>query len=157
MKTIGSGAFQNLTSLEEVEFNPCTTSFDSNAFDKCKTVNNLIISHLAAKIERFNINHREQITSITIPSSVMFICSNAFEGFKSLVNIEIPPSVSSICSYVFVNCSSLKHVSLPSSIVSIEEHAFDNCISLSQISIPSSVTSIAGDAFGSYTLLKKNQ
>lgn len=154
VKTIGSGAFQNLTFLEEVEFNPCSTSFDSNAFDKCKTVKHLIISHLATKIERFNINHREQITSIAIPSSVMFICSNAFEGFKSLVNIEIPPSVSSICSYVFANCSSLKHVSLPSSIVSIEEHAFDNCISLSQISIPSSVTSIEPHSFKNCSSLK---
>lgn len=87
------------------------------------------------------------LTSITIPSGVTSIGDRAFEACESLTSITIPSGVTSIGDGVFLNCWSLTSISIPDGVTSIGEDAFNSCWSLTSIPIPSSVTSIGDSAF----------
>ena len=67
-----------------------------------------------------------EITSVTIPDTILSIPSTAFKNCTSLVNINIPNSVISIGSGAFENCTSLVNINIPNSIISIEANAFSN-------------------------------
>ena len=122
VKTIGSGVFQNKTSVTSVVIPEGITSIGS--FSGCTS-----------------------LTSITIPEGVTSIGTSAFEGCTSLTSVTIPDSVTSIGYYAFYGCNSLTSVTIPDSVTSIGSQAFYGCDSLTSVTIPDSVTSIGFDAF----------
>lgn len=87
------------------------------------------------------------ITSVTIPSSVTQIGTDAFNGCTGLTSITIPPSITSIDRSAFSGCTGLTSVSIASGVTSIGDGAFRSCTNLTSISIPSTVTLIASQAF----------
>jgi hypothetical protein len=64
------------------------------------------------------------ITSITIPNSVIIIGKGAFEGCTNISNVEISDSVTSIEEQAFCNCTGLKSITVPDSVTSIGANAF---------------------------------
>ena len=87
-----------------------------------------------------------QLTSVTIPESVITIGANAFYR-SGLTSVTIPNSVTSIGTYAFSQCSRLTSVTIPNSVTSIEKRVFSGCIGLTSVTIPNSVTSISDYAF----------
>ena len=87
------------------------------------------------------------LKQITVPSSIIYIEENAFNGCTSLTQIKIPTSVTYIGIYAFNGCTSLTQITIPSSVTEIEDYTFNGCTSLTQITIPSSVTYIGDKAF----------
>lgn len=88
-----------------------------------------------------------EITSITIPDSVISIAGSAFGGCTSLSSITIPESVTYIGGSAFSSCTSLSSITLPEGMTYIGKYAFSGCTSLSSITIPESVTDIDWFAF----------
>lgn len=88
----------------------------------------------------------KNLSSVTIPSSVVSIGNNAFLS-SGLQSIIIPNSVSKIGKSAFDFCTKLTSIILPDNIVIIEESTFASCSSLTSITIPNGVTSIGEDAF----------
>ena len=96
------------------------------------------------------------LTSIEIPSRVVYIGLYAFDGCSSLTRIVVDnqntayASEESNCiiqkstNTLIVGCSRTK---IPSSVTSIGDYAFIDCSSLTSIKIPSSVTSIGWYTF----------
>ena len=123
-KWIGSGAFENCSSLRTVTIPNSLICIGCAAFSNCIGL---------AKIE--------------IPNSVCIIEGFAFQNCSDLTSVEIPDSVTEIECFAFDDCSSLKSINIPSSVTSIELGAFSSCHSLTKIRIPNSVTSIKQDAF----------
>jgi hypothetical protein len=86
-------------------------------------------------------------TSITLPSTITSIGSNAFRGCSKLTSITIPASVATIGSSAFLNCSNLASITILSNITTINLCTFQNCSNLASVTIPSTVTSIGEAAF----------
>ena len=87
------------------------------------------------------------LTSIEIPNGIMSIGNATFYGCSSLASIEIPNSVTSIGSYAFADCSSLTNIIIPNSVTDIDNWAFENCTRLTKVEIPNSVIYIGDFAF----------
>ena len=87
-----------------------------------------------------------ELTSVTIPSSVTSIEDMAFFACVGLTSVNIPNSVTSIGDLAFGGCTSLANIAIPNSVTTIGIGAF--CVTgLTSVTIPSSVTSIGTSAF----------
>lgn len=87
------------------------------------------------------------ITSISIPKSVVSIGESAFQACDKLKKITIPEGVASIGQYAFTGCTSIVSVDLPKSMRDIGEFAFKYCEKLPSIIVPSSVLSLKEGIF----------
>lgn len=89
----------------------------------------------------------KQILSITLPLSVNYIGSNAFNGCTELTSITGCMEVLEIGEWAFAGCSELKQFLLPSNLTFISNHTFYNCINLTSIDLPGSIKWIGEAAF----------
>lgn len=95
----------------------------------------------------FNSN-KANITKITVPETVTYIGSAAFDALSSLTSINIPSRVKRIESDTFLGCSSLASITIPYGVEFIGNGAFRHDAALTEIIIPCSVKTIQNDAFG---------
>ncbi len=87
------------------------------------------------------------LTSVTIPNSVITIGLAAFRDCWGLTEVSIPNSVTTIDRQAFYICRNLASISIPNSVTTIGEFAFAECNSLTSVTIPNSVTEIGGRTF----------
>lgn len=104
-----------------------------------------IEGYLVTEICDGAIEENFRLESITIPSSVKVIGSNAF-AFCRLTEINIPDSVREIGCGIFNGCVGLSNVKISSSIRKIPMGAFKGT-GIEEIYIPASVEKIEGEAF----------
>ena len=81
---------------------------------------------------------------------VKLIYGNAFrEGNNEITSVSIPSSVTKISYQAFMGCNDLKEVIIKddSSLTIIDNAAFSSCLSLETIFIPSSVTTFGNGVF----------
>lgn len=71
-----------------------------------------------------------ELTSITMPDSIMKIGTYAFMGCIKLASVVIPSGVTSINTYVFYGCTALISIVMPSGVTGIASHAFYRCSGL---------------------------
>jgi len=82
--------------------------------------------------------------------------SNGAFSNTAITSVTIPSSITSIGSNAFYNCASLTSVtfSSTSAVTNIRAYAFSKCTSLTSITIPASVTTISDAVFAGSTSLK---
>lgn len=71
-------------------------------------------------------SNQSSLTSVTLPSGLTYIDSDAFE-YTSITEITIPSGVTTIKDYTFLSCIELKTVNILSPNVDLEEDAFADC------------------------------
>jgi len=108
----------------------------------------------------------DNLASVTIPSSVENINSNAFDDCKSLTSIKVADGNTNFSSEggVLFNKDKTELIkfpegktgdySIPSQVTSIGENAFNSCLGLTSVTIPDSVTDIGSSAFYNCTGIK---
>ena len=87
------------------------------------------------------------VTSVTIPNSVLEIGNHAFDGCGHLTTVSLPRSLTYIGNDAFSACWGLASLTIGDQVTSIGEYAFEYCIGLTSITIGSSVDSIGDNAF----------
>lgn len=100
-----------------------------------------------SRIENVAFSGCEELTKVTIPSSVTSIGAYAFCDCFKLTNISIPDSVTSIGNGAFSDCRSLAEIVLPANITNIGAFTFYKCTGLTNITIPVNVDAIEESAF----------
>ena len=130
------------------------TSVESNAFDRCSSLESITIPEGVTSIGWGAFSECSSLESINIPEGVTYIGYDAFRKCSSLKSINIPSSVTSIGWYAFYRCSSLESINIPESVASIGDSAFEGCSSLESITISEGVTSIESRSFYECSSLK---
>lgn len=123
----------NITIPDSVRFSGkdyAVTSIEDGAFSSCASLN-----------------------SITLPSTIVTIGNQAFQG-TALHDIVIPNSVTSIGSAAFSHCAKLRNITQSQSITTISESTFYNCTALRSLTVPSNVAHIGNNAFQNCTNLQ---
>ena len=136
--TIGNRAFANSQSLTTINVDASNPNYSSNDGVLYNKDQSLLISCPGAKAG-----------SLTIPSSVITIGDQAFEGCMNLTSINIPASVTTIGQQTFANCWNVTTITFAanSSLTTIGQAAFFGCSSLTSITLPASVITISDNAF----------
>ncbi len=167
--SIGERAFEDCSALKKVNITDIDAwamidfAFSSNPlnYGAGLYLNGELVTEVtlttATKIGDYAFNRYDSLTSITIPSSVTSIGSDAFNNCSLLGTVTFGEGskLESIGSSAFSICSNLTSITIPSGVTSIGDSAFYRCTSLTSIEIPSSVASIGGDAFSFCDALKK--
>ena len=96
------------------------------------TIDGYTVTKIGAGVFQQNTN----LSTVTLPSSLVSIGNSAFYECTNLKSIVIPDSVTAIGSYAFRGCSRLEEVKLPSNLTTLEAETFRNCVALSSITIP---------------------
>lgn len=89
----------------------------------------------------------KNLSSITLPDSLVEIRDSAFSGCTSLETIELRESLLSIGESAFFGCTKLSAIAIPSGVTRIERATFKGCTSLAEVTLPDNVTSIGYSAF----------
>ena len=87
--------------------------------------------------------------SVTIPSGVMEISTNAFSNCANLRTVQIPNTVTTIGPSAFNNCGKLRAVKIPDAVTTIGPSAFNNCSSLKCVDFGKKVNALGETLFTS--------
>lgn len=124
------------------------TSICDKAFDDCIDLSSVTIPNSVISIGQGAFQYCSGLISVNLPNSITSINTNTFDNCTSLTSITIPNSVTSIGDAAFYNCSSLTSVTIPNPVISIGRYAFAYCSGLTgRLIIPNSVVSIGEGAF----------
>lgn len=165
--TVSSNAFSGCTSFKTLELNRSISIVGYQS--TFATISNLVVGDGVTFIGDMTFRESNNLTSVTLPTSVtkigngaFYYCSkiqsitfpgvnsigsNAFWGCSALASISIPDAVKNIPTCTFYECTGLSSVTLGDSIIQIASSAFYGCNHLSSIVIPNLVKSIDENAF----------
>ena len=147
VKTIGANAFgccQELSEIKVEAANTAYTSVDGVLFDKAKKTlityprgrktTTYVIPSGVTNIESYAFEYTQNLTSITIPTSVKKIGLAAFAN-SVLTSVVIPDGVDTIESWTFGWCEELASVALPASVKTFRYGAFSGCKNLKSLTV----------------------
>ena len=180
--SVGMSAFGYWSSLKSVSWyaTNCADFTTSTApFSDMNTVTSMTFGGVT-RISAYLCYNLNKITSLTIPSSVTAIGSNAFSGctgvtsvgwypaafsdftettrpfngLTGITSITFGTNVTKIPAYLCYNMSKITSLTIPSSVTTIGGNAFSGCSGLTSLTIPAAVTTIGSNVFGGCTGLK---
>lgn len=156
LRSIGSNAFKNHPSLEEVSIPKYVESVGYYAFQNCKSLKKVTYNPKANSLQYSNVTapflNCEKLETVIIGENVKAVPPRMFQKLPSLSKITIPSTVESIGSNAFLECG-LKRVNLEPGLKVIGSYAFEKTL-IDSIYLPSSIDSIASSAFLSCESLK---
>ena len=151
--SMGGGAFNNCTNLENIIFHNCE-KIGGYAFYQCNSLQEITLPKDLKRIGNSAFRYCSQLKDIILPSEVETINYHAFEDCGNLASIQFPPSLKSIESYAFSSCGKLSSINLPG-LTSISESTFSGCSNLTEVKLPSTLERIGNNAFENCSNLNK--
>lgn len=197
LEEITWGTFSQCLKLSTVNLPESINKIENNAFRDCialPVIDGITYAGNAAVAAREGIasvaikegtrilaenlfSDNQNLTSITLPSSLEIISTFAFSGCESLPVVDnvryadcvaveaIDKTMSTyvlregtrfIAGWAFGGCSDMKSINLPEGLVFIGEGAFHNCDQLETITLPESTKHIPWSPFGRQTKVKSD-
>ncbi len=147
VKSIGSYAFRDETTLKRMVLPDSITEIESGAFSGCENLEEVNIPQGVTYINSFTFTGCEKLEYLPLDDRILGIGKYAFASCESLKNIYIPQGIACVEEWTFFNCKSLKKVNIPQGVKSIGNTAFSACASLKEIVLPEGLESIGDSAF----------
>ena len=135
--SIDAGAFSRCGGITGVTIPDGVTSIGGGCFCDCSNLTQIEVEPNHPTYEK-----KENMLISKNGELILYI------GCYNLTSITLPTSVISLGDSCFENCSNLSNVSLPNTITSLKDYCFYKCTNLSTINIPSSVISLGKGCFG---------
>ena len=166
--SIGTYAFQNCTSLTDVELSNGLTAIPNYAFTGCKALTSVVIPEGVTSIGDYAFQNCSAMTSVDIPSTVNWLGKYDFDGCTALTEVGIT-DLAAWCKMRFgaekaspfiyaktmkLNGEPVTDLVFPEGISTIGAYAFAEYKGLKSVVIGNDVTSIAEGAFQGCTGLK---
>ncbi len=111
------------------------------------TIPSTLAGRTVVSIGEDAMSYNEDITSVTIPDTVVYIGMYAFAGCTSMESVSFGNSIETIDESGFEGCTALTSVTLPDSLTTLSAFCFYGCSSLESIVIDEAV-----DYIGDYAL-----
>ena len=108
--------------------------------DEDTEITNLVIPEGVANVGAYAFYHCEGITSVSFPSTLESIGSNAF-AYTGLTSVDIPVGFTEIGECAFQHCANLISVTIPEGVTKIGNAAFVHT-GLTSLTLPSTITSM---------------
>lgn len=103
-----------------------------------------------------NIENNNKIESITVPSTVVTICSAAFEYMDNLKAVTLSEGIQVIGDSAFAYCSNLTTINIPYSIKTLNDSLFYECTSLKELTLPGKDITFSSNTFSRCSIEKLN-
>ena len=146
VKYLGGSAFYSCSGLKDITIPSNVTYIGTNPFEGTAWYDNLPNGMIYKDNVCLGFKGNEPKGDITIEEGTRLIAGHAFNGCN-LTSVSLPGSVISIGDFAFYGCSKLETIDIPNSVKSIGENAFCFCTNLGSFTIPESVSSIGIGAF----------
>ena len=151
----GQGVLTDMSQWSFTNSPPYNPGLDDVMQTKSET-RNLVIGEGITQVSVTAFRDCPNLTTVSLPESLMLIDDGAFSNCSALRSISIPNSVSVIGAGAFQGCTRLTNVYLPNNgNTQISAGAFQDCTSLASITIPPSIQSIQANAFRDCNSLKE--
>ena len=132
------GVFIACDNLKNITFESGTTKIPVGLFANNSSIETITIPNTVTTIENCAFQHCENLSNVTLSSSLVSIGSQAFKG-TSIKSIVIPDTVKQVSDGAFLACKNLSNVTLSKSLEEMGAYAFGDCDSLTSIVIPKSL------------------
>ena len=135
VKSIGSEAFADNDTLEEIHTPDSLVEIGYRAFENCSKLTKVVLGSELERIAMHSFTKCDSLEDIVLPKTLKSIASWSFDDCTSLKEIVIPANVTAIEDGTFYGCTSLERVTFLGKIQSIGAYAFDGCTSLKEIKL----------------------
>ena len=133
---IGAGAFDQISSVHNVQLHSGITNIAVAAFSGCTGLQSIVIPASVECIGNGSFYGCSGLTNLTIEAGVKLIDSGAFLGCSALTSVVIPGSVERVADMAFWDCVALSSLTIEYGVKAIEEFAFCGCSSLVNVTLP---------------------
>lgn len=146
VRSIGTMAFRECTSLESIEIPRFIERIGDTAFCRCTSLKNVCFTpnysgNITVEIEYGAFWGCTNLDSVTMPIKGELL-DYVFYECSSLRSIRIPQGTKCIFDETFYGCKSLVEVHVSNTVECIEPDAFEECEKLKHVIIPKSVKKI---------------
>lgn len=136
LTTLGNNVFSDCTTLRSINIPDSITHISSSAFSNC---NNLILrENGVGYIDKWIVSFDNTVAIPAIKSDTVGVADSAFKGATKIRSITIPASVKYIGTGAFQNCSNLTSIIFDegSNVITIPEAVFYGCSALEHMTLP---------------------
>ena len=171
LESVGAGAFQALTRLEEVVLPDSVTELGKSAFTYCKRLGRVVFPKSLREIPDHCFAYCG-LEELNLPEGLERIGKSAFAGSlerilpngggyvkwpntQRFTKVIFPASVKSIGLDAFQGCEQLELVSLPQGLTEMGARVFSQCTALREVIIPEGIPFIGEGAFSYCSSLKE--
>ncbi|EAX94491.1 hypothetical protein TVAG_241760 [Trichomonas vaginalis G3] len=157
LSMISDKCFENCISLRTISFVDINLSANISqyALSGCSSLSSVTLKKGILSLDMFCLRGCTSLNKINIPSTVVFIGTNAFQNTNiETITFSTDSHMRVLNQYVFSGCNTLRNIeNIPSGIESIESNCFE-FTNLETFTVPVSTVSISDYAFRGCTSLR---
>lgn len=151
VNSIGKYSFFGNANITSISLPSTITSIPERCFTNCSKLESINLNYIES-IGALALMNTSKLSEVDLSKNLVTIGEQAFRN-SGITSIVIPSSVVFTKSYEFTGCTKLTSVVIEDGITSLSNSMFDGCTNLTFVKIPHSVTTIGANIFRGCTNL----